>query len=234
MQILRTRYEAIEASLQHLSELPTEALESSRALFEMRRTSVTPRRFDVWTCVCGLPVPRPLANRLREAARKVQAQLLGSTRTYWVDLANYHWELFVIKRPDDYISEVDLQRGAKILEEVFAAVPPFTIAYRGLLITLDGTVIARGYGDFDGVRGRLQELFPFASQRQSNLGHISLGRILDPIGRERFAALKVLVAQSCDEAYGTLPVHEVKYVHEHQWYMEDREIVGAFRLRTAR
>ena len=117
---------------------------------------------------------------------------------------------------------------------MLSAEPPFTIAYRGFLVTPDGTVIARGYGDFDGLRARLGQSLPFASRQQSHLGHISLGRILDPIGRERFAALTALVAQSRGEDYGMLPVREVKYVHEHQWYMEDREVVDTFQLRKCR
>jgi len=234
MKDLRTRYEAIEVSLQRLTDFPAEQLENSRTLFETTKPTITPRQFDVWTCACGLPVPDSLASRLRDVACKVAAQLPASVRTYWVAPPNYHWELFVIKRPGEHLSDHALERSGAILKGVLSAESPFSIAYRGFLITSDGTVIARGYGDFDGLRTRLRQSLPFASGQQSHLGHISLGRILDPVGGERFAALTSLVAQSRDEDYGMLPVREVKYVHEHQWYMEDREVVGTFHLRKRR
>ncbi len=117
-----------------------------------------------------------------------------------------------------------------ILRGIVAAERPFEIIYRGLLVTEDGTVIAPGYGAFDRLRARLREAMPFASPRQSNLGHISLGRILDPVGCEAFSALKALVADARDMMHGALPVREIKCVHERRWYMEDREIIATFPL----
>jgi hypothetical protein len=108
----------------------------------------------------------------------------------------------------------------------------FAINYRGLLTTVDGTVIAPGYGEFDCLRDRLRKRLPFASPQQSNLGHISLGRILDPVGQRSFAALKTLARESREVEHGTFLVDEVKYIHECQWYMEDREIVDTIPLGT--
>jgi len=144
--------------------------------------------------------------------------------------ANYHWELFIIKRPDEQVPGPLLSEGASALQTVLSDEQPFTIFYQGFLVVSDGTVIARGYGQFDDLRARLRARMPFASRTQSELGHISLGRILDPMGPARFAALGQLVTRSRNEVYGELIVDEVKYVHEHQWYMEDKDVVVTFPL----
>ena len=72
----------------------------------------------------------------------------------------------------------------------------------------------------------------FASKRQSNLGHISIGRILDPVGQGHFYELKLLVDKSQNELYGDIKVNNAKYIHERQWYMEDRELISTFQLRS--
>jgi hypothetical protein len=99
-------------------------------------------------------------------------------------------------------------------------------------MTADGTIIIKGYGNFDKLRSQLHQKLPWASLQQSNLGHISLGRILDPVGYPCFTELKDLVQTSKNEFYGELEVSKVKYVHESQWYMEDREVVTTLQLGT--
>ncbi len=108
--------------------------------------------------------------------------------------------------------------------------PPFTIFYRGFLITADGTIIVKGYGNFEQLRAQLRQQIPFASLQQSNLGHVSLGRILDSVGSEAFSALKRLVQDSWHKLYGELSVRKIKYVHESQWYMEEHEIIASMPL----
>jgi hypothetical protein len=80
------------------------------------------------------------------------------------------------------------------------------------------------------VRAALRSALPFASSRQPNIAHVSLGRILDPIDGEAFSKLKELVSISRNEEYGVLHVSEVKYIHETKWYMEEKEVVEIFPL----
>lgn len=114
----------------------------------------------------------------------------------------------------------------KLLRKVLCNQPPLTLSYQGFLITTDGTIIVKGYGNFDELRVQLRQEMPFASLQQSRIGHISLGRILDPVGCQAFTELKRLVQNSQNDFYGELEVSTVKYVHESQWYMEKREVVA--------
>ncbi|NER97444.1 MAG: hypothetical protein F6J86_26955 [Symploca sp. SIO1B1] len=224
---LELRYQAICQRFAGLSDFTETDLKRSRQLFHLTDTQIVPRHFEVWTCLVGLPLPKQLTQNFQTIVQQITEQLPATTRFYSVLPQNYHWELFIIKRPQEIVEPEHLQQIPTILEELLAKQPPLTISYRGFLITPDGTIIVKGYGNFDQLRTQLCTRIPFASPQQSNLGHVSLGRILDSVGSKAFCALKSLVQDSWDDYYGELPVREVKYVHESQWYMEEQEIIAS-------
>ena len=230
--VLEGRYQQIQNKLEELSDFSVDSLTHSRNLFHLETQQVIPRRFEVWTLVVGLPLPNQLTQNFQTLTQQITERLPANTRFYKVLPQNYHWELFIIKRPDEEVAQECLQKTPDILREVLANQRTFRISYRGFLITADGTIIIKGYGDFDKLRDRLRKTLPWASSQQSNLGHISLGRILDPVGYQCLTELKDLVRTSENEVYGELEVSEVKYVHESQWYMEDREVVAVLPLGT--
>src|SRR5262249_39809322 len=111
------------------------------------------------------------------------------------------------------------------------SVAAFDIEYRGFLITREGTIVVKGFGDLKQLRQPLRTALPFASKRQPEIGHVSLGRILDPVGEDTFSLLQKLVKDSEGENYGTLHVSEVKYIHETKWYMEEKDLIKVLSLR---
>lgn len=223
---LELRYQAIQKKLEELSDFSEEELMRSRHLFDLESSQVVPKKFEVWTSLVGLPLPNRLTQNLQTLANRIIEQLPANTRFYRVLPQNYHWEVFIIKRPDEDVARESLQNVPKLLGQVLCNYPPFSLSYRGVLITPDGTIIAKGYGDFDELRSQLRQKIPFASLQQSRLGHVSLGRILDPIGGQAFNRLKYLVQNSHNEFYGEIEVTTVKYVYESQWYMEAREVIA--------
>ena len=223
---LEWHYQTIRQRVEKLSDFSEEELMRSRQLFHLAGATIVPRNFEVWTCLVGLPLPHQLTENFQRIIQQITEQLPPKTRFYPVLPPNYHSEVFIIKRPEEAVEGEDLQTIPTILGELLAKQPPLTISYRGFLITPDGTIIVKGYGDFQQLRTQLRQYIPFASPQQSNLGHVSLGRILDSVGRESFTTLKSLVQNSWQELYGELTVREVKYVHESQWYMEEHEIIA--------
>ena len=105
-----------------------------------------------------------------------------------------------------------LKEAGNLLAEVLRQYQPFPLTYRGFLLTPDGTLIVRGYGAFDGLRQELRTRLPFASQQQSSLGHVSLGRILDPVGEKCFEQLKLMMEEEERTTYGQLQVNEATEV----------------------
>ena len=227
------RYQEIQKTFEELEDFSEEELSLSRNLFHLETAQVVPRKFEVWTSLVGLPLPNHLTQNFEKLANRITERLPSNKRFYKVLPKNYHWELFIIKRPDEEVDEESLQKVPEILREVLCSQPPLTISYRGFLITTDGTIIIKGYGDFEELRSQLRQKIPFASLQQSRLGHVSLGRLLDPIGSQYFTELKGLVQNSQNEFYGELEVNSVKYVHERQWYMENREVVAILPLGTS-
>lgn len=229
---LEERYQQILNQLEEHLDFSIDLLTRSRNLFHLETQQVIPKRFEVWTLVAGLPLPHQLTQNFQRLTQQITKKLPSDLRFYEVLPQNYHWELFIIKRPDEDVDEECLRKTLEILPEVFCNQASFRISYQGFLVTVDGTIIVKGYGDFDELRNQLRQRLPWASLQQSNLGHISLGRILDPIGYQCFAELQDLVRASGNEVYGEIEVSEVKYVHESQWYMEDREVVAVLPLGT--
>ena len=223
---LELHYQTIWQRLAELSDFREAQLMRSRQLFHVTASQIVPRNFEVWICLVGLPLPPQLTQNFQTIIQQITEQLPATTRLYQVLPQYYHWEVFIIKRPEEIVEREHLQKIPTILRELLANQPPLTISYRGFLITPDGTIIVKGYGNFEQLRTQLRQQIPFASLQQSNLGHVSLGRILDSVGGEAFCALKHLVKDSWHELYGELPVKEVKYVHESQWYMEEHQIVA--------
>lgn len=223
---LELRYKEIHQIQENSSDFSEEELTKSRKLFYLEAAQLVPKEFDVWTSLVGLPLPTDLTQNFQTIAKLLTEALPSNTRFYKVLPQNYHWELFIIKRPNEAVDDESLQKVPDILREVLCKQPPLTISYRGFSITPDGTVIVQGYGNFDELRSQLRQKIPFASLQQSRLGHVSLGRILDPVGNEAFTELKTLVQNSQNEFYEELEVSEIKYIHEMQWYMEKREVVA--------
>ncbi|HBB32689.1 MAG TPA: hypothetical protein DDZ80_16395 [Cyanobacteria bacterium UBA8803] len=223
---LEERYQQIQKNLEKIADFSVDNLAISRRLFHLENDRIVPRYFEVWTILAGLPLPHLLTQNFQAIVRQIAETIPANTRFYQVLPENYHWELFIIKRPEEIVDHTCLLKTPEILREVLSECPPLTFSYRGFLITADGTIIVKGYADFDEVRTQLRAKLPWASLHQSSLGHVSLGRILDPVGREYFAELKNLAIASQDKLYGELEVHTVKYVRESQWYMETKEVIA--------
>lgn len=223
---LEVKYREIRSRLTTSRDFSIHSLQVSRDLFDFEGNRQIPKAFDVWTVLAGLPMPIELTGRFREIIDRILTFLPDKTRFYRVIPENYHWELFILQRTDEKVSPSLLERTPEILREVFRDTRPITMTYRGFLVTEDGTVIVRGYGDFDSLRERLRERLPFASPRQSRLGHVSLGRILDPIGETAFDRLKRLIIASSGEIYGEITIDRAKFVHESRWYMEERQVIA--------
>lgn len=230
---LEFRYREIQSKLEELSDFSEENLMRSRNLFDLDCSQVVPKKFEVWTSLVGLPIPDGLTQNLQTISKRILEKLPANTRFYSVLPQNYHWEVFIIKRPTETVDDESLKQVPAILRKVLWHHPPFTLSYQGFSITPDGTIIANGYGNFDELRSQLRQEIPFASLQQSRLGHISLGRILDPVGCQAFTELKCLVQTSQQEFYGELEVSAVKYVHESQWYMEEREVIASLSVGTS-
>jgi hypothetical protein len=206
-------------------------LEQSRQYFDLSTAELRTRQFDVLTTLVGLPIPEELRDALTNQLDAILAVLPSNTRVYRVRPDLLHWESHIIRRPGEPEPPVPVDEVAESFVTALSGVSAFSIEYRGFFVAPDGTIAFQGYGPTSELRAALVKELPFSSSRQNQTGHISVARILDPVGNDAFRSL-LDVRASCDaKTFGELPVRQVKLVSEQRWYMESFEIVRAVCLR---
>lgn len=227
---IESRYSLIKEKFFELREFSQEEQQKSRDLFHLENKEIKPKNFEVYTFLVGLPIPTELQNAFLEILDSVKKILPNSVRMYSLKRENFHWELFILQRPNESTTESEQSSAVLKAKEICGNSKKFNLTYRGFLITPDGTIIARGFADFDSFREQFKTAMPYSSQKQSNLGHISIGRILDPVDKNTMEKLKEYISEKENTVFGILPVDSVKFIHETQWYMEKYQELGKFFL----
>jgi len=211
------------------NDFKEENLLSSLNLFEnesINRKSPVPKKLEVFAVVSGLSFSTDLKNFVKDIQKKING-ILGETLKYWVKEENLGVEYAVLKWPDQAITEGQVKQAINCLKQLQVSCPK-KLFIKGLQINPDGCIVLRGYDDenfVSNIRSYIKNCLTFLPSRQSGWAHIPIGRILQPIGQEKFNSLKIFF-----ESTGLLLSHEenisdLKLVHEKRWYMEDKEIL---------
>ncbi len=111
---LELRYQEIQKRFEELSGFSVESVTSSRNLFHLEADRVVPRKFEVWTSLVGLPLPNHLAQNFQALFHRITEGLSANRRFYQVIPQNYHWELLIIKRPDEEVDEEHLHKAPEM------------------------------------------------------------------------------------------------------------------------
>jgi hypothetical protein len=223
-------YNDINSRTSKYDDFEETQLEQSRQYFDLATPELRTRPFDVLTSLVGLEIPSELQHSFSGRLDEILSIFPDSTRVYRVRPHLMHWESHIIRRPGEPKPQVPLDEIVKLFNKATSESHAFDITYRGFFVASDGTIAFQGYGQTEDLRSRLREALPFSSPRQNETGHISVARILDPLGSETFHRLLDMRRAAEDDVVGVLPVHEVKLVSERRWYMEDYEIVTATQL----
>jgi hypothetical protein len=115
---LESRYQKIRQTVENLPDFPEVEQAKSRALFDFEDGVVRPRCFDVWTCLAGLPIPENLTQQFTDIAAQVKVILPANVRFYSVIPSHYHWEVFIIKRPNEKIPLANLTQATNLLKDI--------------------------------------------------------------------------------------------------------------------
>jgi hypothetical protein len=208
-------------------------LESSRSLYtpdSLNAGHPRPRELEVYALLSGLPFHRQFADALVGVQRQISG-ILGDHLHYWVAPANLGVEYCVFKWPTEAWIPDQRPRIEEALETL--RYPAFQFDIGGIQINPDGCVVAKGF-DHDAVlfriRNQLKAELPFMPERQSGWAHVPLGRILEPIGTDRFAQLRVLINEIEDREICSTVIDSLKFVHETRWYMESKTILANYAL----
>lgn len=208
-------------------------LEVSRNLFTLESLVARrpqPRALEVFALLSGLPFRADFTDKLVEVQQQISG-VLGERLHYWVAPANLGVEYCVFKWPTDAWNEEWLG----IVHDVLAAIrqPSFRFSVCGVQINPDGCVIAKGFDEHAvlfQIREQLKTEIPFLPSKQSRWAHVPLGRILEPLGGERFAKLVHLMRRMSVLTIATTEINSMKLVHETRWYMEAKTILAEYPL----
>jgi len=225
---LRASYSNVARKTWLHEDLQTGNLEVSRDLFtpeSMARGSPRPKDLEVVALLAGLPFGADVCGPLR-AIQEELSGVIGDALHYWVEPDNLGIEFCVFKWPD----EPWYEEYRAIIEAAIndAQATAFRLAIGGVQINPDGCVVACGYdpdGVFFSVREQMKAALPFLPKRQSGWAHIPVGRILEPVGKERFAALSKLAEHLVDTPVVETMIDSIKLIRETRWYMEERTVM---------
>ena len=225
---LTKSYDAVGKIFFHHDDFDKDKLQSSIEIFEpnsIESRKPLPKRLDVIALVSGLSFSETLQLELKAIQNELSVCLDGVNH-YWVEQERLAVEYFVFKWPSDkYNFEIEAKA-----REAFQFVPlnVFDLLISGIQIHEDGCVIARGYDSASMLRKSRKFLIDFDCrfpQKQSNWAHIPLGRILEPIGKQRFNLLKNKVREISSRKYLKEQIFDAKLVFESRWYMLEYKIL---------
>jgi hypothetical protein len=238
---LYDRYLKVWWATQAQGELPPEQVEHSRFFFDRDPTgkillshgNPVPSRFDTFAIVCLLPFPIEFQQTLQHFWEEYM-KLLGMPLSYGVLPENRHVELFLFQRPEEVFPREVVESEMKKTLPLASKLKPFTLSFHYPFMTPDGTIVVPGYdepaGHVENFRTLLRSNLLIYPKKQSMWLHTSLGRILEPLSKERLKSLLTLMEKHWDEPIGTVKVSELMWTHEKQWYMVDKEILNRVQL----
>jgi hypothetical protein len=211
--------------------LSEEQVKSSRYYFETDLHVPVPKKFDTYGVVALMPMAKDTQDTLSKLWGQVLASL-GEPLAYGVEPQNRHVELILFSRPEEVFADATIHAS---IEASFAAlhahVPKqFTATFTAPFITPDGTVVVPGFPDpasaIDDFRAEARAAVGTAMpQRQSQWFHISLGRILDPVGAEQMRPCLQQMKEQWGKQLFALTVDKAVWTHEKQWYMLEKDIL---------
>ena len=189
-----------------------------------------PKDLEVFALLSGLPFRDDFTAKLVDAQRRISA-VLGECLHYWVAPPNLGLEYCVFKWPTDSWNEEWLG----VIQGALASVrqPPYRFSVGGVQINPDGCVVAKGFDEpavLFQIREQLKVKIPFLPAKQSGWAHVPLGRVLEPLGGERFAKLAELMSAMSDMSIATTEIDSMKLIHETRWYMEAKTILAEYPL----
>lgn len=233
---LREGYRAVGDRTWLAEDFSAENLENSRKLFTLESLQARkprPRALEVYALLSGLSFAWDFADRLAAVQLRL-SEIIGEHLHYWVAPQNLGVEYCVFKWPTDPWDEQ--WRGA--IDDALNSIPAraFRFHIGGVQINPDGCVVARGFdehAELFRIRTSLRAKIPFLPGKQSGWAHVPLGRILEPLGAERFVRLGRLIGEMAELPIASTEINVMKFIHETRWYMEERETLAEYSLGKA-
>jgi len=228
---LKKSYAKVGDLTWHYEDFLEENISSSRSLYTLQSMSdrrPKPKNLEVYALVSGLSFRNDFSRRLVVIQEQI-SEILEDSLYYWVKPNNLGVEYAVFKWPDDQWDEAHLKNIKSALASIRK--PSYHFYIKGIQINSDGCVVAKGFDQSNTlfqIREQLKSDLPFIPKKQSGWAHVPLGRILEPLGKEKFSRLKKTMEPLLNKDIATTEINVMKLVHETRWYMEEKTILAEY------
>ena len=231
--LLEESYRKVGKKIFKINHLSKKSIKSSIDLFTKKSLKVRkpmPINVEVYTLVSGLPFSKNLINIMSKIQNYLNLNL-KKTLCYWVKPENLGVEYCVFKWPNDNWDNKWIGEIKKFLKK--KNYDTFDLKVSGIQLHDDGCIIAKGFdsNSIRNIRSDILENLKFLPKKQSNWAHIPIGRILEPISKEKFFNVKKMISSLSNEEFATEKIRNVKLIYETRWYMERRKILYTKKLK---
>tara|TARA_B110000090_G_C13250146_1_gene396049 strand:- start:83 stop:823 length:741 start_codon:yes stop_codon:yes gene_type:complete len=227
---LNAAYNAVGKKTWVSNDFVLTSLDTSRSLFtgpSLEAREPVPKHLEVYALLSGVSFERGFSSELVKVQKEIDEVLDGSLR-YWVLEENLGLEYCVFKWPD---GTWDRDRESQVFSDLPVLENSFQFVILGIQINPDGCIVAKGFDEGAAMfkfRQKIKDNIDFLPVRQSAWAHVPLGRILEPLGEEKFSKLATLCKGLSDIYIASCEIKSTKFVHETQWYMEEKKILKEF------
>jgi hypothetical protein len=207
---------------------------TSRNLFtkeSLQSLKPKPKDLEVYALLSGISFNQETQNILISIQNEI-SKILDGALHYWVKPENLGVEYCVFKWPHESWNNSWLNIVKNEISLLDFSTFRFLIG--GIQVNSDGCVIAKGYDHNRSIlriREHLKDRLEFLPKKQSNWAHIPIGRILEPLGYDKFSILRNSIERLSNENLAEFEITEVKLVHETRWYMEKKSILLKHQLK---
>lgn len=189
-----------------------------------------PKRLNVYALLSGISFDCALKEKLFKIQNTIR-KIIPSNLAYFVDPDNLGLEHCVFKWPDEKW-DIYKENSIKKLLDLYNF-KTFNLEIVGIQIHSDGCIIAKGYDsslEMTQIRNFFKKNLNFLPIKQSEWSHIPLGRILEPIGKEKYKILKGFVKANNKKIISSYKIENYKFVYEKRWYMEEKKIIKSIKV----
>jgi len=207
-------------------------LRISRELFTEDSLNIRkplPRKFELYALLAGLPFQDEIIRKFVHIQSKIK-EIIDNSLAYWVLPENFGLEIIVFKWPEmKWKNEYE----NIIIELIPNMISNIQVDFVGFQINPDGCIVLKGFDKENAVlklRKKIKNSFTFIPEKQSSWVHVPIGRILEPVGKEKFNLLYDLINTNKSNHIAEVEINELKFIHEKRWYMENRQELFNFRV----
>ena len=223
---LKKSYEKVGNEMNDQVDFFSNDLLSSRNFFtnkSLEQRKPVPIDVEVFAILSGISFENNFLDFIYEIYQRINL-ILSDALYYLVKEENLGVEYAVLKWPGDNQDNKVIETAKNLIKDY--PFHEFHLRIFGIQVHKDGCIVLKAVDE-------RKEIFKFREsiisnikgipKKQSSWAHIPIGRILEPIGKDKMDQLKKFLLDINSQLNYDLLIEEIHLVHEKKWYMEEKD-----------